>query len=257
MFLQRYAPAGSRTRGFHATGGTVIDFDGIRVHRFTWSNQFHVLRGSAEVEVFVLGPGERGGWRGGLGGQLIQESMHLSPGTYVVDIRNQPPPGQPGFGFSRFAHLEARHSPHPIGSSAHHVSGQNIEIWYEGGGSGPVAGGAAVGGGGGRGGHGADGTILNLWGQQIRVGAGGGGGARRRFGPAGQTQLGGQGGAGGGGTGGAPLGPNGGNATGYGNGGGGAGGNLLGEPNQSVGVAGEGSIGFVVVRYPLELLEAA
>lgn len=259
MFIRRYATSATRARGFLATGGTIFDHDGMRVHRFTTNQTFTVRRGTAEIEVFVLGPGGYpiGNATGGAGGRLIQVTRTVSPGTYTVEIRPTPPPGAVGEppGFTRFMGTEARHSPHLPGSTAHYVSGPNIEIWYGGGGAGPTSGGSAVGGGGGRGGHGADGTPLNLWGQQIRVGAGGGGGAQRRFGLAGQTQRGGAGGAGGGGAGGSPGSLNGGDATGWGNGGGSPGGNLIGELNEEIGTPGAPTSGFVVIRYPLELLE--
>lgn len=261
MFIRRYATSATRARGFLATGGTIFEHEGMRVHRFTSNGTFTVRRGSAEVEVFVLGPGAHGSWFGGNGGRLIQQNLQLSPGSYSVEFSAQPPPGHPGSGFSRFEGLEARQSPHPPGASAHYAAGgvSRVEIWYGGGGAGATAaGGNAVGGASGRGGHGANGVPLNLWGHAIHVGAGGGGGVRARFRHAGTVQHGGDGGLGGGGAGGATAGAasgDGGHATGFGNGGGGAGAGLVGEPNHYEGAPGLGTRGFVVIRYPLELME--
>lgn len=265
MFIQRYAAIGSRSRGFVATGGTIFDYDGLRVHRFTSSGTFRVLRGSAEIEFHVLGPGTHGRgrelnatWRwaseAGLGGNLVSSTTHISPGNHPVQV------GIAGGSFaqtaSSFAHIRnVRHAPHHQGSHYEWRGGAGGRYLYGGGGAGIAGnGGDAVAGQQGRAGHGANGISVNWWGQNIIVGAGGGGGVHREGGT-GAWGTPGNGGSGGAGGAGGDFGQDGGNAMWWGNGGGGSGGLYPQSGPDQVGRGGAGSNGLVVIRYPLELLE--
>src|SRR5690625_6132592 len=123
MFIRRYATSATRARGFLATGGTIFDYDGMRVHRFTGNGAFTVRRGSAEVEVLLVGSGEHGGgqwftWaqgsRGGAGGEVKVGTVHVSPGAHTVRVS----PANEGIaeGVTSFGGLQAGRSPHNPGN---------------------------------------------------------------------------------------------------------------------------------------------
>src|SRR5690625_1493927 len=264
MFIRRYATSATRARGFLATGGTIFEHEGMRVHRFTGNGTFTVRRGSAEVEVLLVGTGTNGGgighgiygtWadgaRGGHGGEVRIGTAHVSPGQHPVKVAHRDEIGPQVR--TEFAGLSAGRSPHNIGTPVdwHGIGGAR----YLHGGGGPSLssnGGDAVAGQSGRAGHGAAGITINWWGENVHVGAGGGGGVHRLSGTAAYASPGNGGnGAGNGGDYGQP----GGNATGYGNGGGGAGGIYPQSGSPQVGAPGLATNGLVVIRYPLELLE--
>jgi hypothetical protein len=74
---------------FFATGGTITEVNGYKVHTFTGSNTFTVASGSKNVEYLIVAAG--GGAMndvagGGGGGGLISSGANLGPGTYTVVI---------------------------------------------------------------------------------------------------------------------------------------------------------------------------
>lgn len=72
-----------------ATGGTVSDFGGYRVHTFTGSGTFSALHDISADYMVVAGGGGGGtdmGGGGGAGGYLAGSSMSLSAGNYPIVI---------------------------------------------------------------------------------------------------------------------------------------------------------------------------
>jgi len=86
------------TIGIEATGGTVSNISGYRVHTFTSSGSFQVTSGGGDIEYLVVagggggGKGGQGGGGGGAGG-LLTGTTSVSTGTYTVTIGA----GAPGF----------------------------------------------------------------------------------------------------------------------------------------------------------------
>lgn len=79
------------TLGINATGGTVSNIAGYRVHTFTSSGSFQVTDGNGEIEYLVVAGGGKGGhagWGGGGGGAggLLTGNVSVSPGTYTVTV---------------------------------------------------------------------------------------------------------------------------------------------------------------------------
>jgi len=78
--------------GLVATGGTITDVDGKRIHTFTSSGTFEIISGSANVEYLVVAGGggggghgdtSTGGGGGGAGGYL-SGSKSVGTGNYIV-----------------------------------------------------------------------------------------------------------------------------------------------------------------------------
>jgi len=72
-----------------ATGGTVVDIDGFRIHTFTSSGTLNVTSGD-EVEVLVVAGGgggsvDRAGGGGG-GGLIYNSTFPINPQTYTVTV---------------------------------------------------------------------------------------------------------------------------------------------------------------------------
>ena len=266
------------TIGIEATGGTVSNIAGYRVHTFTTSGSFQVTGGSGEVEYLVVAGGGKGGdagWGGGGGGAggLLQGNVSVSPGTYTVTV------GGGGSGS-----LSRYQSGGSSGSNSA-ISGSGVSITANGGGYGSSAGGSPYGlpgGDGGSGGGAAQRDAPKAGGRGIYPGSsyisaarqgydggwvlggsdsGGGGGGAGGSG-ANTTGSGGNGGiglqsnisgtaiyyAGGGGGGPSASGGTGGGGNagvaGTVNSGGGGGGNQTGYDNQ-----GNGGSGIVIIRY--------
>ncbi len=79
------------TIGIEATGGTVSNIAGYRVHTFTTSGSFQVTAGSGEVEYLVVAGGGGGGaihgGGGGAGGFRTGSGYSVSsPGSYTVTV---------------------------------------------------------------------------------------------------------------------------------------------------------------------------
>jgi hypothetical protein len=77
------------TMGIEATGGTVSNIAGYRIHTFTSSGSFQVTSGSTSVEYLVVGGGASGGqWVGGGGGAggFRTGTLSVSPGTYAITV---------------------------------------------------------------------------------------------------------------------------------------------------------------------------
>jgi IPT/TIG domain len=77
------------TLGITATGGTVSNIAGYRIHTFTSSGSFQVTNGSTSVEYLVVGGGASGGqWVGGGGGAggFRTGTLSVSPGTYAITV---------------------------------------------------------------------------------------------------------------------------------------------------------------------------
>ncbi len=64
---------------FSATGGTVADVGGYRIHTFTTSGTFTVTNGG-NVEALVVGGG------GGAGGLVYVSSLSVIPGSYTITV---------------------------------------------------------------------------------------------------------------------------------------------------------------------------
>jgi hypothetical protein len=78
-----------------ATGGTITDVDGFRIHTFTASGTFHVTNGSGDIEVLIVAGGGGGGGTntdetegggGGGGGVHHVPSTPVSAGSYAVVV---------------------------------------------------------------------------------------------------------------------------------------------------------------------------
>ena len=266
------------TIGIEATGGTVSNISGYRIHTFTSSGSFQVTGGAGDIEYLVVAGGGKGGdagWGGGGGGAggLLQGNVSVTPGTYTVTI------GGGGSGSL------SRYQTGGSNGSNSAISGSGVSVTANGGGYGSSAGGSPYGhpgGDGGSGGGAAQRDAPKAGGRGIYPGSayisatrqgydggwvlggsdsGGGGGGAGGSG-ANTTGSGGNGGiglqsnisgtavyyAGGGGGGSGASGGNGGGgnagAAGTVNTGGGGGGNQTGFDNQ-----GNGGSGIIIIRY--------
>lgn len=76
---------------FTATGGTIADIDGYRIHTFKNSGDF-ITSGENNVEVLVVGGGGGGaamtGGGGGAGGVVYESSHHVTAKDYTVVVGN-------------------------------------------------------------------------------------------------------------------------------------------------------------------------
>lgn len=71
-----------------ATGGTVSEINGYRVHTFTSDGTFEMISGG-DVEVLIVGGGGGGGGGaggGGGGGGVLFKSLTLDPGSTTVTV---------------------------------------------------------------------------------------------------------------------------------------------------------------------------
>lgn len=249
---------------FTATGGTITESGGYRIHTFSTSGNFVITQGSRAVEyLIVAGGGGGGSWGadvgsgggGGCGGVRPGSTGTLTAGTYPVVVGNGGNPDTNG-GNSSFNGIVSTGGGAGNGSSGGSGGGGR---WGGGGGAGTAGqgnnGGAGVnqgsgGGGGGAGqagaagayadspgGKGGDGIQSSIDGTTKYYGGGGGGGRNG-------LSTGGPGGLGGGGAG-APYN---GAATpgtdGLGGGGGGAW-----QNSSSGGTPARGGNGIVIIRY--------
>lgn len=79
------------TIGIEATGGTVSNISGYRVHTFTSTGTFTVVSGAGDIEYLVVAGGGGGGKAGdggggGGAGGLLQGNVAVSSGSYTVTI---------------------------------------------------------------------------------------------------------------------------------------------------------------------------
>jgi len=77
--------------GDYATGGTITEVGGYRIHTFTSNGTFEVIGGPLNVDVLVVAGGggggsERHGAGGGAGGLLYNSSYSIVAGSYDVTI---------------------------------------------------------------------------------------------------------------------------------------------------------------------------
>jgi hypothetical protein len=126
------------TMGITATGGTVSNIAGYRVHTFTSSGSFQVTSGSGDIEYLVVAGGGKGGhagWGGGGGGAggLLTGNVSVSPGTYTVTV---------GGGGSGSTNMYTTTSDPGSNSS---IVGSSVSVIGIGGGGGSGAGGGAYG----------------------------------------------------------------------------------------------------------------
>jgi len=261
-----------------ATGGTISDVGGYRIHKFTASGTFQITAGSGAIEYLVVAGGGGGGGYlggGGGGGGLLAGSVSRGVGSYTVTVGSGGTPGASAGGAlagqggnSVFDTVTA------TGGGGGYGTGGNGQAGGSGGGAGSAGansytGGAGIagqghaggnnssaspnygcGGGGGAtavggngtatvGGAGGNGTASSITGSSVTYAGGGGAGVYQ----GGTAGAGGTGGGGAGGAGGA----NSPGVAGAANTGGGGGGASV----QSAGAAGgAGGSGVVIVRYP-------
>ena len=168
---------------FKATGGTITEAGGYRIHTFTSSGTFSITSGSASLEYIIVAGGGAGGYEAGGGaggyrssvqgelsggGSSVESPVNLSIGDYAVTV------GAGGSGLS-----STNQSPPISGSNSAFASITSIG----GGGGGFYSAGSKNGGSGGSGGGAASGTSSGggsgTLGQGYAGGynAGGGGGA--------------------------------------------------------------------------------
>jgi hypothetical protein len=91
----------NRGAGITATGGTITDVDGCRVHTFTAGGTFQITAGAGDVEILVVGGGGSGadingtgvGGGGGGGGEVVHLTQHLGVGSYAVAVGAGAPHG--------------------------------------------------------------------------------------------------------------------------------------------------------------------
>ena len=74
-----------------ATGGTIMDVSGYRIHTFTSSGTFTVTSGTSDVEVLVVAGGGGGGGSvgysgGGGGGGVVTSTKNISVGATTVTV---------------------------------------------------------------------------------------------------------------------------------------------------------------------------
>ena len=261
-----------------ATGGTITEVGGYRIHTFTGSGTFTVTSGSGDVEYLIVsgggGGGGIGGSNGGAGGGgaggVLTGSVSVSTGGYTVTVGSGGTAESSGTkggsgGSSSFAGVTASGG----GGGASSGAADNAGVSGGSGGGGRVTGtggsgtagqgyaggngtgsssqGAGGGGGAGQmgangsgtsGGKGGDGLTSTISGSSVTYGGGGGGGA---YG----TGTGGAGGAGGGGSAPSSRGAGGAGSANTGGGGGGA----TGSGSGSAYNGGAGGSGIVIIRY--------
>lgn len=268
------------TGRIQATGGSITNVDGYRIHTFTTSGTFEVLNTSTagEIDYLIVGGGGAGGGStgggGGAGGVIYQSGIVIGPGSYTVEIGS----GAPGVGQQvqgTNGNDSVFYSQTAVGGGAGGATSSSSGWAAKSGGSG--GGGSQYGGrgssvaGSGVAGQGYAGGAGRNVSDNFACGGGGGAGepgkpATSSAGGAGGTGLqfsisgtptfyagGGGGGQGGAGTGGGPLGGTGGGGRGGGPGGlagtantGGGGG---GGYDYSGGFGGGGGSGIVIIRY--------
>ena len=199
--------------GISATGGTITNADGYKIHTFTSSGTFTMITGG-DVEYLIVAGGGGGGsvhaGGGGAGGVLFG-TISKSPGSYTVTV------GNGGAGHSG--------SPSANGTNG---SPSKITNWL----SGAATISADGGGGGGSGYHASATSVLSRAGS---AGGSGGGGGPYHGGGSGTSGQGSDGGSGGNDT-----------VAGHGGGGGGAGGvggNSVGPHTSNGGISGAGGTG--------------
>jgi hypothetical protein len=264
---------------FSASGGSVTDIAGYRIHTFTSDGTFTATGATGTVEVLVVAGGGGGGGRsggGGGGGGLLYTNTYNVLGGQAVSVvvgaggsggigSPDGTHGQNG-GNSSFGTLVAvggggggsdtqgtgsnggsggggRYgNPGGTGTSGQgFAGGGSFGNPYAGGGGGGAGGPGIAGTSGGEIGDGGPGAYHSITGSSVPYAGGGGGGSHN---PANGRGF---GGVGGGGNGGAPGGSNpGSNGTANTGGGGGAGSTSSGGG----GVGGNGGSGIVIVRYP-------
>jgi hypothetical protein len=199
--------------GISATGGTITNADGYKIHTFTSSGTFTMFTGSLVEYLIVAGGGGGGGVHAGGGGAggVLSGTISKSPGSYTVTV------GSGGVGH--------RGSPSANGTNG---SPSEITNWLSG-----ATTSAIGGGGGGSGYHVADTSVLSRVGS---AGGSGGGGGPYHGGGSGTSGQGFNGGSGGNQ-----------NGAGHGGGGGGAGGvggNSVSPHTSNGGISGAGGIGY-------------
>jgi len=199
--------------GISATGGTITNADGYKIHTFTSSGTFTMITGG-DVEYLIVAGGGGGGsvhaGGGGAGGVLFG-TISKSPGSYTVTV------GNGGAGHSG--------SPSANGTNG---SPSKITNWL----SGAATISADGGGGGGSGYHASNASVLSRAGS---AGGSGGGGGPYHGGGSGTSGQGSDGGSGGNDT-----------VAGHGGGGGGAGGaggNSVSPHTSNGGISGAGGTG--------------
>ena len=197
-----------------ATGGTITNADGYKIHTFTSSGTFTMFTGSLVEYLIVAGGGGGGGVHAGGGGAggVLSGTISKSPGSYTVTV------GSGGVGHSG--------SPSANGTNG---SPSQITNWL----SGATTISATGGGGGGSGYHVSIASVLSRVGS---AGGSGGGGGPYHGGGSGTSGQGNSGGSGGNQSG-----------AGHGGGGGGAGGvggNSIGSHYSNLGISGAGGIGY-------------
>ena len=247
-----------------ATGGTVTNISGYRIHTFTTSGTFTVTSGG-DVEVLVVAGGGSGGGSvgysgGGGGGGVRTSTVSVTPGDTAIAVgvggvvksngsnSSFGPIVSIGGGAGGLTNSGSSGGSGGGGGHSEGLGGLSISGQGYAGGKGHNSSSASAGGGGGGGGVGAEGIVnhngaaggigfqSNISGMLTYYAGGGGGGVE------GASYTGGIGGLGGGGNGGSHY------ATIYGSpgtantGGGGGGG---------AGTTGVGGSGVVIIRYPL------
>ena len=79
---------------FSATGGSITDAGGYRIHTFTGTQDFQVTAGTKTIDVLVQGAGGAGGGRGGndgsggggAGGLQYRTGITVGPGSYTCTV---------------------------------------------------------------------------------------------------------------------------------------------------------------------------
>jgi hypothetical protein len=69
-----------------ATGGTITDIPGYRIHTFTEDGAFEVTAGEGEVEYLIVAGGGGGSFGGGGAGGLLAGTISVSPQAYPVVV---------------------------------------------------------------------------------------------------------------------------------------------------------------------------
>ncbi|MFH1879053.1 MAG: glycine-rich domain-containing protein, partial [Candidatus Omnitrophota bacterium] len=77
-----------------ATGGTITEVGGYRIHTFTTSGTFQITAGNGNVDVLVVAAGGGGGGSasidiaggGGAGGLIYNNAHNISVGTFPVTV---------------------------------------------------------------------------------------------------------------------------------------------------------------------------
>ena len=79
---------------FSATGGSITDVAGYRIHTFTGTQDFQVTAGTKNIDILVQGAGGAGGGRGGndgsggggAGGLQYRTGITVGPGNYTCTV---------------------------------------------------------------------------------------------------------------------------------------------------------------------------